>query len=150
MLPSNCRKNFNDVPRQIQKTNEKPLLFVAKKKVEMYSPSKAVARNLGEEVLLDRPRPTTIKRERKTVTSKTDLRDHMTEPGPLYRVIRNINSWLIRSQVTQSSELSFNNNTFMIFMIPTLVRPNVYIWFDNTLVFETWKITHQMWIKLYS
>ena len=99
----------------------------------MYFPSKAVARNLGEEVLLDRPRPTTIKRERETVTSKTDLRDHMTEPGPLYRVIRNIKSWLIRSQVTQSSELYFNNNTVMIFMISTLVRPNVFIWFDNTL-----------------
>ena len=33
---------------------EKPLLFGAKKR-EVYSPSKAVARNLGEEVPLDRP-----------------------------------------------------------------------------------------------
>ena len=70
--------------------------------METYSPSKTVARNLGEEVLLDRPWYNKTRKENE-ITSKTDwrkieknspaksqytLRDHMVEPEPVYRAIR--------------------------------------------------------------
>ena len=69
MLQYNCRKNFNNVPRQVRKTT--PYLWP--QKVETYSQSKAVVRNLGEEVPLDRPNHHKT-RKKTEVTSKTDWR----------------------------------------------------------------------------
>ena len=71
MLQYICKENFNNVPCQIRKTTEKPLLLSGQKKVETYSPSKGVGQNPGEEVPLDRPYHNKTKKKTE-VTSKTD------------------------------------------------------------------------------
>ena len=69
--------SFYSVPRQIGKTT--PSLW--QKKVETYSPSKAVARNLGEEVPLDRSLYN-ITKKKTEVSRETDGRE-MTAIGRL-------------------------------------------------------------------
>ena len=57
---------------------EKPLknhsLFVAKKNVETYSPSNAVALDLEEEVLLEHPSKNKTRKKKGTQQEKTDWR----------------------------------------------------------------------------
>ena len=73
MLQYNCRKNFYNVSRQVRN----PTPYFWQKKVETYSPSKAVARNLGEELPLDRSLYN-ITKKKTEVSRETDGREMTT------------------------------------------------------------------------
>ena len=90
---------------------EKLLLFLWPKKMETYFLSKAVVPNLGEEVPLDRPYHNKT-RKKAEFTNKTNLRriaSEITWRNPNLSIVQSdINFRLIRSQVTQKSQMTFS------------------------------------------
>ena len=129
MLEYNCRKNFYNAPLDTKK-HRKTTPYLRPKKVGTYSPSKAVARNLGEEVPRDLPYHDKT-RKKTEVTSKTDrcrmakiAHEKLKWPARSHDRTRtslschqNVNFGLIHSQVIQSSEITFSMTKLTMFEI---------------------------------
>ena len=134
MLEYNCRKNFDNAPLDTKK-HRKTTPYLWPKMVETYSPSEAVARNLGEEVPLDPPYHNKT-RKKTEVTSKTDrcrmakiAHEKLKWPRRSHDRTRtslschqNLNFGLIHSHVIQSSEITFSMTKLTIFKISSRMK----------------------------